>query len=120
MSDRPAPSATVRRAGAADRRESVPSGGARCDPGFVDGAASTVPSTPPQQPETGPPDPLPGHVAIVMDGNGRWAAARGLPRSAGHRRGADAVRQVVRAARELGIPALTLYAFSAQNWGRPA
>jgi undecaprenyl diphosphate synthase len=59
-------------------------------------------------------------VAIVMDGNGRWAAARGLPRTAGHRRGADAVREVVRAAREIGIRALTLYAFSAQNWGRPA
>jgi undecaprenyl diphosphate synthase len=62
---------------------------------------------------------LPRHVAIIMDGNGRWAAGRGLPRSAGHERGADAVRRVVTAARELGLPALTLYAFSAQNWGRP-
>ena len=58
-------------------------------------------------------------VAIIMDGNGRWAANRGLPRSAGHERGADAVRRVVRAAREIGLPALTLYAFSAQNWQRP-
>jgi len=63
---------------------------------------------------------LPRHVAIIMDGNGRWAAGRELPRVAGHRRGADAVRTVVRAARALGIPALTLYAFSAQNWSRPA
>jgi undecaprenyl diphosphate synthase len=62
---------------------------------------------------------LPRHVAVIMDGNGRWAAARGLPRGEGHRRGADAVRRVVRAARELGIPFLTLYAFSAQNWERP-
>lgn len=63
--------------------------------------------------------PFPHHVAIVMDGNGRWATERGLAREEGHRRGADAVRRVVRASRELGIPTLTLYAFSAQNWGRP-
>jgi undecaprenyl diphosphate synthase len=63
--------------------------------------------------------PLPHHVAIIMDGNGRWAEERGLPRAEGHRRGADAVRRVVRAARELGLSALTLYAFSAQNWARP-
>jgi undecaprenyl diphosphate synthase len=62
---------------------------------------------------------LPRHVAVIMDGNGRWAAERGLPRREGHRAGADAVRRVVRAARELGLPALTLYAFSAQNWARP-
>src|SRR3954470_11443213 len=60
------------------------------------------------------------HVAIIMDGNGRWAEQRGLPRVLGHERGAEAVRRTVRAARELGISALTLYAFSAQNWGRPA
>jgi undecaprenyl diphosphate synthase len=54
-----------------------------------------------------------------MDGNGRWAEARGLPRAEGHRRGADAVRRVVRAARERGLEALTLYAFSTENWGRP-
>jgi undecaprenyl diphosphate synthase len=59
-------------------------------------------------------------VAIVMDGNGRWASARKLPRTAGHRAGAEAVRRTVRAACEAGVPALTLYAFSAQNWGRPA
>src|SRR5262245_31329151 len=67
-------------------------------------------------------DPGPGlhHVAIIMDGNGRWAKARGLPRVAGHRRGADAVRRVVRGAGELGIPVLTLFAFSTENWTRPA
>ncbi len=63
---------------------------------------------------------IPRHVAIVMDGNGRWATRRGLPRGAGHARGAEAVRRTVRAARELGIEALTLFAFSAQNWARPS
>src|SRR2546430_17413805 len=63
--------------------------------------------------------PLPGHVGIIMDGNGRWAEQRGLPRLEGHRRGSDSVREVTRAARKLGLPALTLYAFSAQNWNRP-
>jgi undecaprenyl diphosphate synthase len=62
---------------------------------------------------------LPQHVAIIMDGNGRWAQARGKPRTAGHERGADAVRATMRAARRLGVPALTLYAFSEQNWDRP-
>ena len=59
------------------------------------------------------------HVAIVMDGNGRWAGRRGLPRVAGHRAGAEAVRRTVEAAPDLGIGALTLYAFSADNWKRP-
>jgi len=63
---------------------------------------------------------VPNHVAIIMDGNGRWAKSRGLPRVAGHRRGADAVRRVVRGAGELGIPVLTLFAFSTENWTRPA
>src|SRR5918911_3395921 len=62
---------------------------------------------------------LPRHVAIIMDGNGRWAQKRGLPRIEGHRQGAQSVRKVVRAAREAGLRALTLYAFSAQNWFRP-
>ena len=66
------------------------------------------------------PDGLPRHIAIIMDGNGRWAQARGLPRIAGHRRGADAVRQTVKAAAELGIPYLTLFGFSSENWRRPA
>jgi undecaprenyl diphosphate synthase len=62
---------------------------------------------------------LPRHVAIVMDGNGRWATQRGLARSEGHRRGKDSVRAVVEATRELGIPYLTLFAFSNENWLRP-
>jgi undecaprenyl diphosphate synthase len=62
---------------------------------------------------------LPRHVAIIMDGNGRWAKRRQLPRIEGHREGAQSVRDVVRAARQLGLPALTLYAFSSQNWQRP-
>src|SRR5262245_61327540 len=59
------------------------------------------------------------HVAIIMDANGRWAASRGLPRSAGHRAGADAVRRVVEAAPGLGIGTLSLFAFSSDNWKRP-
>ena len=59
------------------------------------------------------------HVAIIMDGNGRWATERGLPRTAGHRAGADAVRRVVEAAPAVGIDLLTIYAFSADNWNRP-
>ena len=62
----------------------------------------------------------PRHVAIIMDGNGRWAKARFLPRIAGHRKGVEAVRKVSRAARDLGIEVLTLYAFSSENWRRPA
>ena len=64
--------------------------------------------------------PLPRHVAIIMDGNGRWAKQRHLPRLAGHKAGVEAVRRVTRAARALGIEALTLYAFSSENWRRPA
>lgn len=63
---------------------------------------------------------MPRHVAIIMDGNGRWAAERGLPRVAGHRSGVDAVRRTVRAAADLGIPYLTIYSFSSENWSRPA
>ncbi len=62
----------------------------------------------------------PRHVAIIMDGNGRWAAARGLPRVEGHRRGVEALRKTVRAARELGISYLTIFSFSSENWSRPA
>jgi undecaprenyl diphosphate synthase len=61
----------------------------------------------------------PVHVAIIMDGNGRWARARGLPRIAGHRRGADAVRRTITAAAELGVQYLTLFGFSSENWNRP-
>lgn len=63
---------------------------------------------------------LPRHVAIIMDGNGRWAKQRHLPRFAGHKAGVEAVRRVTRAARAMGIEALTLYAFSSENWRRPA
>src|SRR5260221_14348345 len=62
----------------------------------------------------------PLHVAIIMDGNGRWAAARGLPRAEGHRRGVEALRRVVRAAHELGVLYLTIFSFSSENWSRPA
>jgi undecaprenyl diphosphate synthase len=62
---------------------------------------------------------LPSHVGIIMDGNGRWAQQRGAPRVEGHREGSKAVRRIVRAARRLGLRALTLYAFSEQNWERP-
>ena len=62
---------------------------------------------------------LPAHVGIIMDGNGRWAKARGLPRVQGHKKGADAFGKIVRHARDLGIPYLTLYTFSTENWNRP-
>jgi undecaprenyl diphosphate synthase len=70
------------------------------------------------------PDPrgpfdVPSHVAIIMDGNGRWAAARGLPRTEGHRRGVEALRKTVRSAGELGISILTIFSFSSENWSRP-
>src|SRR5947209_6575893 len=63
---------------------------------------------------------VPSHVAIIMDGNGRWAAARGLPRVEGHRRGVEALRKTVRAAGEMGIACLTIFSFSSENWQRPA
>ena len=64
-------------------------------------------------------DKAPTHVAIIMDGNGRWATARGLPRIAGHQHGSDAVRVAVESCRDLGVRYLTLYAFSSENWKRP-
>lgn len=76
----------------------------------------------PGQADAAPDGPVPGgprHVAIIMDGNGRWAKARRLPRLAGHRAGVEAVRRVVKAAPDLGIETLTLYAFSSENWRRP-
>ena len=63
---------------------------------------------------------VPQHIAIIMDGNGRWARERGLPRRDGHRAGAESVREVVEGCRELGVKFLTLYAFSSENWNRPA
>ncbi len=62
---------------------------------------------------------LPQHVAIIMDGNGRWATARGLSRTEGHKKGAEAAQRVVEAARDLGIPYITLFSFSSENWNRP-
>src|SRR5512133_1706505 len=66
------------------------------------------------------PKKIPRHIAIIMDGNGRWAKRRGMPRLLGHRAGADSVREIVRVCGELGVEVLTLYAFSTENWGRPA
>jgi undecaprenyl diphosphate synthase len=63
---------------------------------------------------------MPQHVAIIMDGNGRWAAQRGLPRSRGHRAGVDALRRAVKSAADLGLQYLTIYSFSSENWSRPA
>jgi undecaprenyl diphosphate synthase len=67
-----------------------------------------------------PPFKVPRHVAIIMDGNGRWAAARGLPRVEGHRRGVEALRRTIRAAADIGISIVTFFSFSAENWSRPA
>ena len=70
--------------------------------------------------QTAPPAfDVPRHVAIIMDGNGRWAAARGLPRAEGHRRGVEALRRTIRAAGEIGIKIVTIFSFSAENWSRP-
>jgi undecaprenyl diphosphate synthase len=78
-----------------------------------------MPASDPAPTPAMPLDP-PTHVAIIMDGNGRWASARGLPRKEGHRRGVEALRRTVRAAGDLGIKVLTIYSFSAENWSRPA
>jgi undecaprenyl diphosphate synthase len=75
---------------------------------------SEVPTTLPQATLDAP-----RHVAVIMDGNGRWASARGLPRVAGHRRGVEALRRTVRAASDLGIQVLTIFSFSSENWSRP-
>ena len=69
--------------------------------------------------ESDQPGRMPAHVAIIMDGNGRWARERGLPRVAGHRKGADAVKRTLEAAVDLGIPYVTLFGFSSENWNRP-
>jgi undecaprenyl diphosphate synthase len=81
-------------------------------------AASTTRATLPRQARTAGFE-TPRHVAIIMDGNGRWAAARGLPRVEGHRRGVVALRKTVRAAHELGVAVLTIFSFSSENWSRP-
>ncbi len=72
-----------------------------------------------EQPESTQFKALPAHVAIIMDGNGRWAAARHLPRMAGHREGTENLRRVITACVEFGIKYLTIYAFSTENWKRP-
>lgn len=74
-----------------------------------------------EQPQSAPANfAVPHHVAIIMDGNGRWAAARGLPRVEGHRRGVEAIRRTIRAAGEIGVKVITIFSFSAENWSRPA
>jgi undecaprenyl diphosphate synthase len=83
-----------------------------------DAASSTKPETTPLRSGSDGFE-MPRHVAIIMDGNGRWAAARGLPRVEGHRRGVEALRKTVRAARELGISYVTIFSFSSENWSRP-
>ncbi|MCC6568822.1 MAG: di-trans,poly-cis-decaprenylcistransferase [Anaerolineales bacterium] len=70
-------------------------------------------------PFTIPPDRIPRHVAMIMDGNGRWALSRGLPRLAGHKAGTENLRRVIRSSVEFGVKYLTIYAFSTENWGRP-
>lgn len=75
----------------------------------------------PLNPKSSHDDPtVPVHVAVIMDGNGRWAAARGLPRTEGHRRGAESVRSVIKAASQCGVKYLTLFGFSSENWKRPS
>src|SRR4051812_12935540 len=71
-------------------------------------------------PSTAANNPLPKHIAVIMDGNGRWAKARNLPRTAGHKKGADALRRAMDSCRDAGVHYLTIYAFSAENWKRPS
>jgi undecaprenyl diphosphate synthase len=85
----------------------------------VSDAASTTSEVPKPLTARGDGFEVPRHVAIIMDGNGRWAAARGLPRVEGHRRGVVALRKTVRAAHQLGISVLTIFSFSSENWSRP-
>tara|TARA_R110000868_G_scaffold162032_1_gene393018 strand:- start:436 stop:1191 length:756 start_codon:yes stop_codon:yes gene_type:complete len=80
---------------------------------------SANPAQPLSEIKSGSAPCAPEHIAIIMDGNGRWANARGLPRTAGHKRGADAVKRVVKGAGELGVKYLTLFGFSSENWRRP-
>ncbi len=76
-------------------------------------------SQPPQDPEAQRSGKFPNHVAIIMDGNGRWALKRGLPRLAGHKAGTESLRRIIKACVEFGVNYLTIYAFSTENWGRP-
>jgi undecaprenyl diphosphate synthase len=87
---------------------------------FGAGAGTLATRSMPKAASVNPPAPkAPRHLAVIMDGNGRWAKERGLPRTEGHRRGADAVRRTVEACVEMGVEFLTLYAFSSENWQRP-
>ena len=83
-------------------------------PGSIQTTSMNAKSLPPL-----PADKLPVHVAMIMDGNGRWAKQRGLPRLAGHRAGTENLREILRAAVEFGVRVVTIYAFSTENWGRP-
>lgn len=87
----------------------------KSQPQYISAPISQVTHTPAQ---ALPPDRLPKHVAIIMDGNGRWATKQGLPRSAGHAAGTEALRDIIRASDDWGIEALSLYAFSTENWAR--
>jgi len=87
----------------------------RTQPKYITTTVTPVNSEPEKQL---PPDRLPAHVAIIMDGNGRWAQNKGLPRSAGHAAGTEALRDIIRASDDWGIKALSLYAFSTENWAR--
>lgn len=83
--------------------------------------SKSVPETETTQPAIDlPASEMPRHIGIIMDGNGRWAAARGLPRVEGHRRGVEALRRTIRAAGEMGIKVITIFSFSSENWSRPA
>ncbi|HUN06158.1 MAG TPA: isoprenyl transferase [Aggregatilineales bacterium] len=83
-------------------------------------AAPVQQADPATQPAvSGKPDSVPRHIAIIMDGNGRWAKARGLPRTEGHRHGTENLRQIIKACVEFGVEILTIYAFSTENWRRP-
>ncbi|HLK82831.1 MAG TPA: isoprenyl transferase [Xanthobacteraceae bacterium] len=93
---------------------------ASASPKVTPAAGAAHPGPPPQAEDGGERVKPPRHVAIIMDGNGRWAKERGLPRGEGHRRGVEALRRTVRAVGELGIEILTIYSFSSENWSRPA
>ena len=98
----------------AEKLSKLLSGMFRSKPQYI-----TVAITPSAEPAQAlPPDTLPKHVAIIMDGNGRWATKRGLPRSAGHAAGVEALRDIIRASDDWGIQCLTIYAFSTENWAR--
>ena len=86
----------------------------------MDGVTHRTSPSSPREMEMEEPETAPHHIAIIMDGNGRWATARGLPRLFGHHAGTEAVRRIVEAGYELGVRALTLYAFSWENWDRPS